>query len=72
MERMGTTPISSATKTGRRGSARSTTKPPVGPLNVTGSPGLEPADPLRAETARGHVHGKRERHGRAPGGEAML
>src|SRR5215467_6514240 len=33
-------PISSATNTARRGSARLKTKPPVGPLNCTGSPTL--------------------------------
>src|SRR4029450_6947204 len=39
MERIGTIPISSATNTTRRGSARLNTKPPVGPLNVTAAPG---------------------------------
>src|SRR5712691_1451125 len=42
MDRTGTIPISSATKSARRGSARLKTKPPVGPLNCTGSPGLSP------------------------------
>src|SRR6266545_2857895 len=40
MDRTATIPISSATKSARRGSARLKTKPPVGPLNWTGSPGL--------------------------------
>src|SRR5229473_753302 len=42
MDRMGTIPISSATKSARRGSARSRTKLPVGPLKRTGSPTLSP------------------------------
>src|SRR6266545_3574108 len=37
MERTGTMPISWAKKTARRGSARLKTKPPVGPLNSSGS-----------------------------------
>src|SRR5258705_12517495 len=50
-------PISSATKTARRGSARLNVKPPVGPLNSTESPGLsarshwEPSPPGATSTA---------------------
>ncbi len=68
---MGTTPISSATKTGRRGSARSATKPPVGPLNVTGSPGLSPRIHCEPRPP-GATSTESVSSWPAPGGEAML
>jgi hypothetical protein len=42
MERIGTMPISSATKSGRRVSVGLSVKPPSGPLNATAAPGARP------------------------------